>query len=45
VLDNPHPLLCYDGSNHATEAIDFAGALFPRGTRRAGARAHSHATS
>jgi nucleotide-binding universal stress UspA family protein len=33
MLDNPHLLLCYDGSDQATEAIEFAGKLFPRGTR------------
>jgi nucleotide-binding universal stress UspA family protein len=26
-------LLCYDGSDQAKEAIDFAAGLFPRGTR------------
>jgi nucleotide-binding universal stress UspA family protein len=30
---DPHLLLCYDGSEQAMEAIEFAGALFPRGTR------------
>jgi nucleotide-binding universal stress UspA family protein len=28
-----HLLLCYDGSDQATEAIDFAAVLFPHGTR------------
>jgi nucleotide-binding universal stress UspA family protein len=30
---DPNLLLCYDGSDQATEAIDFAAALFPHGTR------------
>jgi nucleotide-binding universal stress UspA family protein len=33
MLADPHLLLCYDGSKQAVEAIEFAGALFPRGTR------------
>jgi nucleotide-binding universal stress UspA family protein len=33
MLDDPHLLLCYDGSDQATEAIEFVAALFPRGTR------------
>jgi nucleotide-binding universal stress UspA family protein len=31
--DETHLLLCYDGSDQATEAIGFAASLFPRGTR------------
>jgi nucleotide-binding universal stress UspA family protein len=31
--DDLHLLLCYDGSDQAAEAIDFAAALFPRGSR------------
>jgi hypothetical protein len=30
---DPHLLLCYDGSDQATEAIDVAAALFPHDTR------------
>jgi nucleotide-binding universal stress UspA family protein len=30
---DPRLLLCYDGSDRATEAIDFAAALLPRGTQ------------
>jgi len=33
MLVDPNLLLCYDGSDQATEAIGFAAALFPRGTR------------
>jgi nucleotide-binding universal stress UspA family protein len=33
VLNDPHLLLCYDGSEQATEAIEFAAVLFARGTR------------
>jgi nucleotide-binding universal stress UspA family protein len=33
MLVDPKLLLCYDGSDRATEAIGFAAALFPRGTR------------
>ncbi len=33
MLHDPHLLLCYDGSEQATEAIAFAAALFPRHTR------------
>jgi nucleotide-binding universal stress UspA family protein len=33
MLDDPRLLLCYDGSDQATEAIEFAAALFPHGTR------------
>jgi nucleotide-binding universal stress UspA family protein len=33
MLADPNLLLCYDGSDQATEAIDFAAALFPHGTR------------
>jgi nucleotide-binding universal stress UspA family protein len=33
MLADPHLLLCYDGSEQAIEAIEFAGALFPPGTR------------
>jgi nucleotide-binding universal stress UspA family protein len=33
MLAEPHLLLCYDGSEHAMEAIEFAGALFPPRTR------------
>jgi nucleotide-binding universal stress UspA family protein len=33
MLDHPHLLLCYDGSDQANEAIDFAAALFPKSTR------------
>ena len=33
MLVDPNLLLCYDGSDQASEAIGFAAALFPRGTR------------
>jgi nucleotide-binding universal stress UspA family protein len=33
MIADPNLLLCYDGSDQATEAIGFAAALFPRGTR------------
>jgi nucleotide-binding universal stress UspA family protein len=33
MLVDPNLLLCYDGSDQAAEAIGFAAALFPRGTR------------
>jgi nucleotide-binding universal stress UspA family protein len=33
MLADPNLLLCYDGSDQATEAIGFAAAVFPRGTR------------
>jgi len=33
MLADPHLLLCYDGSEQATEAIDAAAALFPSRTR------------
>lgn len=33
MLDDPHLLLCYDGSDQAIEAIGVAAALFPPGTR------------
>ena len=33
MIEHPHLLLCYDGSEQATEAIRFAAALFPRGTQ------------
>jgi hypothetical protein len=33
MLDDPHVLLCYDGSDQAIEAIGFAAALFRPGTR------------
>jgi nucleotide-binding universal stress UspA family protein len=33
MLADPKLLLCYDGSDQATEAIGFAGELFPHGTR------------
>jgi len=33
MLDHPRLLLCYDGSGQATQAIEFAAALFPHGTR------------
>jgi nucleotide-binding universal stress UspA family protein len=33
MLADPNLLLCYDGSDQATEAIGVAAALFPHGTR------------
>jgi nucleotide-binding universal stress UspA family protein len=33
MLEDPHLLLCYDGSDQAIEAIAFAAALFRPGTR------------
>jgi hypothetical protein len=33
MLDHPGLLLCCDGSGQATQAIEFAAALFPHGTR------------
>lgn len=33
MLEDPHLLLCYDGSDQAVEAIGFAAALFAPGTR------------
>ena len=33
MLEDPHVLLCYDGSDQAIEAIGFAAALFRPGTR------------
>jgi hypothetical protein len=33
MIEDPDLLLCYDGSDQAAEAIDFAAALFPGGTR------------
>jgi hypothetical protein len=33
MLDHTRLLLCYDGSGQATQAIEFAEALFPHGTR------------
>jgi nucleotide-binding universal stress UspA family protein len=35
MLEDPHLLLCYDGSDQAVEAIGFAAALFAPGTRSA----------
>jgi hypothetical protein len=32
MLADPHLLLCHDGSDQATEGIDFAAALFSRGS-------------
>jgi hypothetical protein len=33
MLDHTRLLLCYDGSGQATQAIEFAAALFPHATR------------
>jgi hypothetical protein len=33
MLDSPRLLLCHDGSGQATQAIEFAAALFPNGPR------------
>jgi Universal stress protein family len=33
MLDHRRLLLCYDGSGQATQALEFAAALFPHGTR------------